>query len=165
MTSQSASARKPAEKTEPFKLTVTRRLKAPRALVFKMFTDPTHLVRWFGPEGHTCTECAVEPKVGGRFYAAMRGSDGVLRRVQGIFQTVTPDQGMAFTWSWLDDSGMPRDPALQTLVTITLEAKGEETELTLLHTGFADANQAGMHEQGWNGCFVCLAQYLDGLPA
>jgi len=36
-------------------------------LVFKMFTDAAHLARWFGPEGHTCTDCTVEAKIGGRF--------------------------------------------------------------------------------------------------
>ena len=70
MASQSASARQAAEmqadvpaETE-FVLSVSKRLKAPRALVFKMFTDGAHLVRWFGPIGHTCVECVVEPSVG-----------------------------------------------------------------------------------------------------
>ena len=111
MANQSASARKSADMQaeSPFVLRVSKRLKAPRALVFKMFTDGAHLARWFGPLGHTCTECVIEPKVGGRFYAAIKGSDGILRRVQGIFTDVTPDRRLAFTWAWLDESGKPRD--------------------------------------------------------
>src|SRR4051812_42617690 len=90
MASQSASARKTAEMQleSGFVLEVSRRLKAPPALVFKMFADGAHLVRWFGPEGHTCLECTVEPRVGGRFYAALQGPDGITRRVQGIFTEV-----------------------------------------------------------------------------
>jgi uncharacterized protein YndB with AHSA1/START domain len=153
------------ESTEAFKLEVSRRLKAPRALVYRMFADPTHLVRWFGPEGHTCLECVVEPKVGGRFYAALRGPDNVMRRCQGVFQEIVPDRRMIFTWEWLDDGGMPRDPNLKTFVSITLETKGDETELTLRHTGFENAEQAGMHAQGWEGCLVSLDQYLAGLAA
>ena len=162
MANQSASARKSADMQaeSPFVLRVSKRLKAPRALVFKMFTDGAHLARWFGPLGHTCTECVIEPKVGGRFYAAIKGSDGILRRVQGIFIDVTPDRRLAFTWAWLDESGKPRDPDLKTIVTITLEAVGDETELSLRHDGFANAEQAGMHDKGWESSFDCLAQYL-----
>jgi uncharacterized protein YndB with AHSA1/START domain len=143
-----------------FVLRVSKRLKAPRALVFRMFTDEAHLARWFGPLGHTCVECVVEPKVGGRFYAALAGPDGVTRRVQGVFTDVTPDQRLAFTWAWLDETGQPRDPNLKTVVTVTLEAHGDETELSLRHDGFANAAQAGMHDKGWESSFDCLAQYL-----
>jgi uncharacterized protein YndB with AHSA1/START domain len=143
-----------------FVLRVSRRLKAPRALVFKMFADGAHLVRWFGPLGHTCVECVVEPRAGGRFYAALNGPDGVLRRVAGVFTDVRQDQRLAFTWAWLNEAGQPRDPDLKTIVTITLEAIGDETELNLRHDGFANAEQAGMHDKGWEGSFECLAQYL-----
>jgi uncharacterized protein YndB with AHSA1/START domain len=166
MASQSASARKTAEMQAEmpaetgFVLRVSRRLKAPRALVFKMFADGAHLARWFGPLGHTCVECVVEPRVGGRFYAALTGPDGLLRRVQGVFTEVTPDQRLAFTWAWLNEAGQPRDPDLKTVVTITLETHGDETELNLRHDGFANAEQAGMHDKGWESSFDCLAQYL-----
>jgi uncharacterized protein YndB with AHSA1/START domain len=166
MTSQSASAKKSAEMQADmpaetgFVLRVSKRLKAPRALVFKMFTDGAHLARWFGPLGHTCVESVVEPTVGGRFYAAIKGADGVLRRVQGVFTDVTPDRRLAFTWAWLDETGKPRDPDLKTVVTITLETVGDETELNLRHDGFANAEQAGMHDKGWESSFDCLAQYL-----
>ena len=159
---QSANQRKPAEMPQEsgFVLKVSRRLKAPRALVFKMFADGAHLTRWFGPLGHTCVECTVEPKVGGRFYAALTGPDGTLRRVAGAFTEVVPDQRLAFTWAWLDEAGEPREPDLKTVVTITFEEKGDETELTLRHDGFPNAERAGMHDKGWESSFECLAQYL-----
>ncbi len=162
MPSQSASARRRAEMPADtgFVLRVSKRLKAPRALVFKMFTDGAHLARWFGPLGHTCTECVVEPRVGGRFYAALNGPDGIIRRVQGVFTELTPDQRLAFTWAWLDETGQPREPDLKTIVTISLVALGDETELQLRHDGFPNAERAGMHDKGWESSFDCLAQYL-----
>src|SRR5262245_44291824 len=70
MANLSASARKAPEleadmQDNGFVLRVSRRLKAPSALVYKMFADGAHLTRWFGPIGHTCLECVVEPKPGG----------------------------------------------------------------------------------------------------
>jgi uncharacterized protein YndB with AHSA1/START domain len=144
---------------------VSRRLNAPPALVFKMFTDPAHLARWFGPEGHNCIECAIDAKVGGRFYAALTGPDGILRRVRGVFTEVSPDQCVAFTWDWLDENGQSRFPDLRTVVTITLEERDGGTALTLTHAGFENAEQAGMHEQGWEGSLVCLDRYLNDVTA
>jgi uncharacterized protein YndB with AHSA1/START domain len=156
--SPSSAAKAPSAGFPP--IIVVRRLKAPRALVFKMFTDAVHLARWFGPEGHTCTGCTVEPKIGGRFFSALKGPDGIERRVQGVFTEIEPDRSVAFTWGWLDESGKPRYPDLRTVVTITLAEKNGETELTLVHTGFENAEQAGMHDKGWISSLVCLDHYL-----
>jgi uncharacterized protein YndB with AHSA1/START domain len=139
---------------------ITRRFKAPPALVFKMFTDPMHLARWFGPEGHHVADCVVEPKIGGRFDAELKGPDGAHHHVAGIFKEVQPDHRVAFTWNWLGEDGRPRNPDTDTLVTIDLAAKGEETELTLTHTGFQNEDQQSKHKSGWNSCFVCLDRYL-----
>ena len=167
MANQTASARKPAEMQaeSAFTLKVVRRLKAPQALVFKMFTDAAHLARWFGPVGFTCSDCTVEARLGGRFYADMLSPDGNHHRVQGVFKEILPDRRVGFTWAWLDQAGMPRTPGLETIVTIDLVAQGDETELTLRHVGFENADQAGMHTQGWESCFVSLAQYLAELAA
>ncbi len=139
---------------------VTRRFEAPRALVFKMFTDESHLARWFGPEGHNVASCKVEPRIGGRFYAELKGPDGTLHKVMGVFKEVQQDRRVAFTWTWLGHDGMPRSPDLDTLVTIDLADKGKETELTLTHTGFENDDQASKHNSGWRSCFICLDQYL-----
>ena len=162
MPSPNASARNNAD-VDPdnaFVLRVSRRLKAPRALVYKMFTDAAHLTRWFGPIGHTCLESVVGPRVGGRFFAALKGPDSVIRRVAGTFTEVVPDRRLAFTWAWLDEAGQPREPDLNTVVTLTFEDRDGETELNLRHDGFPNAERAGMHDKGWVSSFECLAQYL-----
>jgi uncharacterized protein YndB with AHSA1/START domain len=141
-------------------VTITRSFEAPRALVFKMFTDETHFARWFGPQGHNVQNCKVEPRIGGRFYAELKGPDGNLHRVMGVFKEVQQDRRVAFTWTWLNEQGAPRSPDLDTLVTIDLADKGKNTELTLVHTGFENADQASRHNSGWNSCFVCLDEYL-----
>lgn len=142
---------------------ITRRFKAPPALVFKMFADPVHLARWFGPEGHDVADCVVEPRIGGRFYAELKGPSGAHHHIQGVFKEVQPDRRVAFTWNWLGEDGKPRHPDTDTLVTIDLAAKGEETELVLTHIGFQNDDQQSKHNAGWNSCFVCLDRYLAEL--
>jgi uncharacterized protein YndB with AHSA1/START domain len=144
---------------------ITRRFKAPQALVFRMFTDPAHFARWFGPEGHDVADCILEPRIGGRFYAELKGPNGAQHRVTGVFKEVRPDDRVAFTWNWLGEDGKPRHPDTDTLVTIDLAEKGAETELTLTHIGFQNDDQQTRHDSGWNSCFVCLDRYLAGITA
>jgi uncharacterized protein YndB with AHSA1/START domain len=41
-------------------------IAAPRALVFKVWSDPVHLPNWFGPEGFTVETKEIDIRVGGR---------------------------------------------------------------------------------------------------
>ena len=56
-----------ANPSEDLVLVVTRIFDAPRELVFKMFTDPKHLARFWGPTGYTSTVLEMDPRPGGTF--------------------------------------------------------------------------------------------------
>lgn len=143
--------------TDDRMLQISRRLKAPRPLVFKAFTDPVHLARWFGPEGFTVSECKVEPKVGGKFHVAMRSPEGNPHRVAGRFVEVDIHARIAFTWAWLNEADKPGH---ETLVTITFEKLGDETQIVLLQERFEDSDARDKHNHGWLSCFICLDRYL-----
>jgi uncharacterized protein YndB with AHSA1/START domain len=57
-------------------LVITRTLNAPRALVWRAFSDPVHLSRWWGPAGFTNPVCELDFRVGGHWHNVMRGPDG-----------------------------------------------------------------------------------------
>ena len=138
-------------------LRISRRLRAPRALVFKVFTDPAHLARWFGPEGFTLAECKVEARVGGVFYVDMRSPEGKPHRATGRFQAVDVHSRLVLTWAWLDEADKPGH---ETLLTFTFEKIGDETELVLLHERFQDVETRDSHNKGWTGCINNLERYL-----
>ena len=48
-------------------LRLSRRLKAPREAVFRAFTDPVALAKWFGPEGVQVTDVEVDLRAGGAY--------------------------------------------------------------------------------------------------
>src|SRR3546814_4650430 len=48
---------------------------APRALVFKVWSQPEHLVRWWGPKGFTLPSCKMEFHPGGAFQCLMRSPE------------------------------------------------------------------------------------------
>ncbi len=58
-------------------LVITRVFDAPRALVFKAWTEPERLMRWWGPKGFTTPFCKVDLRPGGvlsLLHAIARGS-------------------------------------------------------------------------------------------
>lgn len=57
-------------------MVISRVIRAPRVLVFEVFTELRHLSRWWGPEGFTTTTRAFEFRVGGVWDFVMHGPDG-----------------------------------------------------------------------------------------
>lgn len=130
-------------------LQVTRRFKAPREAVFKAFTDPETLRRWWGPPGFTCPVARVDARPGGRYYIEMVSPTGSVHRLGGTFREVSPPGRLVYTWAWLQGE----TPGHETLVTIELHAVGGETELRLRHDGFESTSSRDSHRGGWTGCF------------
>jgi uncharacterized protein YndB with AHSA1/START domain len=136
-------------------LVLTRTLPAPPERVFKAWTDPEALTRWWVPvEGMSCPEAEVDLRVGGRHRITMRNTQGELLSVGGVYREVTPPTRLVYTWSWTGTS----DDGIETVVTVEFRPAGERTELVLTHEGFPDQVRCDRHEGGWTGC-------LGHLPA
>jgi hypothetical protein len=54
----------------------TRVFDAPRELVWKVWTEPEHIGKWWGPNGFTTTTHKMEVKAGGVWRFVMHGPDG-----------------------------------------------------------------------------------------
>jgi uncharacterized protein YndB with AHSA1/START domain len=63
---------------------ITRIFDAPRALVYRAFTDPEHLAAWFGPVGYSAPreEIVVELRRGGRERIVMVKDDDPTKRIE-----------------------------------------------------------------------------------
>ena len=57
-------------------LEITRIFDAPRALVWKAWTDPEIVMKWWGPKGFTSPACKIDFRVGGQYLYCMRTPDG-----------------------------------------------------------------------------------------
>lgn len=148
-----ASPEAPAERV----LVITRLLDAPRALVFKVWTQPEHLVRWWGPKGFTLPSCKAEFRPGGAYRYVMRGPDGVDHRLVGTFHEIVAPERLVFTFAWEDEAGTLGP---ETLVTVTLEALGAKTKLTLHQAVFESVTARDSHNAGWSEAMDRLAAYV-----
>ncbi|HEX8912864.1 MAG TPA: SRPBCC family protein [Humisphaera sp.] len=86
----------PTEPTADRELAATRVFDAPRDLVFKMFTDPAHLARWWGPRGFTTTTHAMAFEPGGVWRFTMHGPDGRDYGNQITYTEIRPNELIAY---------------------------------------------------------------------
>lgn len=77
-------------------IVLARVFDAPRALVFRMWTDPDHVMKWFGPRGFTCTLHEMDVRVGGRWRFDMKAPDGTLYPNRIEYLEIVPDERLVF---------------------------------------------------------------------
>lgn len=87
---------KTAEDTSAREIAVSRLFAAPRELVYRMWTEPEHIVHWWGPEGFTDTVKIMDVRPGGRWSHVMHGPDGVDYQNEAVYVEVTPPERLVF---------------------------------------------------------------------
>lgn len=110
-------------------LRVSRLLNAPRELVFEVWTDPKHIVAWWGPNGFTTTISEMNVSKDGIWRFVMHGPDGVdyPNRVQ--FLEVKPPERLRYLHT--DDQG---NPVICFETEVTFEARQNKTLMTMVAT-------------------------------
>lgn len=130
-------------------LVITRIIDASVELVWKSWTDPEHVKRWWGPKYYTSPFCRIDLRVGGKYIFAMQApteQGGQVSYTAGVYQKIVPMERLEFTQGLADQDGNRIDPAtvglppefpkeLHTVVTFK-SIKGDMTELTITETGW-----------------------------
>src|SRR5258705_11539625 len=93
---------------------ITRVVDAPPRLVFKIWTDPEHLMQWWGPQGFTTPFHEMDVRPDGAFRICMRSPDGTDHWLQGVYREVVAPERLVFTWAWEDATGKPGHETLVT---------------------------------------------------
>src|SRR3974390_1613185 len=81
-------------------LIIRRRFKAAPERVYRAWTEPAQVARWFGPGNITVLEAVFEPRTGGRFMIHARSAEGEDHRVSGTVREAIPNSKVVYTWAW-----------------------------------------------------------------
>ena len=135
-------------------LTIRRRFKAAPERVYRAWTEPAQVARWFGPGSITVLEAVFEPRAGGRFMIHARSPEGEDLRVSGTVREAIPNSKVVYTWAWQST------PERQSLVTVEFKPDGDGTLLVLTHEQFFDEGARDRHNGGWNAALDKLEAYL-----
>lgn len=136
-------------------LTITRWIDASPAKVFAALTDPSKIVRWWGPDAGPTLSAQADVRPGGRFSVTFRTEDGIEHTSYGVYREVVSNDKLVFTWHWRDV------PEHESLVTVLLKAVNGGTELTLIHEGFPDDEMRDSHRDGWQAALDKLQELVD----
>jgi uncharacterized protein YndB with AHSA1/START domain len=115
------------DSTEAARTIVTSRMfDAPRELVFAAWTDPRHLVHWWGPDGFTTTTRSIDVRPGGVWRFVMHGPDGRDYENRITYQEIVRPERLVYSHG----GGEEVEPVtFQT--TVTFEDVGGKTRLTM----------------------------------
>ena len=141
-------------------LVLSRVFDAPRELVYKVWTQPEHLARWWGPRNFTLLSCKADVRVGGSYRFGTRSPEGTEHWAHGVYREVVPPERLMLTHAWEHPDGKPKH---ETIMTLTFAEQGDKTKLTLKQTLFESVTSRDMHGQGWNSVLDKLGEYLANL--
>ncbi|MEP6790017.1 MAG: SRPBCC domain-containing protein [Ramlibacter sp.] len=145
---QSPAQRQPEVGPE---LRLSRHYPAAPEKVWRAWTDPQALSRWFGPgDTESVTRAELDVRVGGRYHIAFRTTDGEEHDVSGVYEEVEQNRKLVFSWAWKST------PERVSLVSIELTPVPGGTQLDFVHSRFFDQAARDGHERGWTGTFAKL---------
>ncbi len=148
--------------TVPMEVELTRLIRAPRSLVWQVWTEVDKLQQWWGPQHFTNPRCEIDLRVGGFIRIDMRAPDGIVFPMGGEYEQIVPTERLVFLTSALDEQG---EPIFTNRNTVVFREINGSTEITI-HTRVLDAKAAawqylkGMRE-GWSSSLDKLAAFTE----
>lgn len=134
---------------------VKKVLKADRDTLFRAFSDPEIMRRWFfAGESGWSADVANEFKVGGQYRIDMHDADGKTWSHWGEYREIDRPHKIVFTWN--------SESVERTEVSVEFREATGGTEVILTHEFLPDEEQREDHRGGWNGCLRNLERALRG---
>jgi uncharacterized protein YndB with AHSA1/START domain len=161
----------PVSETEVFRL--TRVFDAPEDVLWKAWTDPEHLAKWWGPAGMQVIIKEMDFKAGGRLIYGMQGPMGIMWG-RFVYRLISEPNLLAYVVSFTNDKGEPiRHPmvgnwplevlTVQTFDEVdgktTMESRAYPINATPEERAIFTAGHAGM-QMGFAGTLAQLEVFL-----
>ncbi|WP_326563913.1 SRPBCC family protein [Micromonospora peucetia] len=149
-------------------LVLERTVDVAPELVWKAWTTPELIVRWFAPRPWSTSSCEIDLQPGGRFNTVMRSPEGEDYPSTGCILVVEEGSTLVFT-SGLGPGFRPQvvtgDFPFTAVIRIEPAGNGTRYTATAVH---ADASAKKSHEEmgfaeGWSAALDQLVEVVKGL--
>ncbi|MGO1768988.1 MAG: SRPBCC domain-containing protein [Microbacterium sp.] len=151
-------------------LTLGRVIRAPRAAIWRAWTEPDLLRRWWVPAPTVARIDLLDVRPGGGFVSSM-SDDGqtFVPHTDSIFLVTEPESRLVFT-NAVDSAWRPAAPAPVSItaeITLADHPEGTDYRIVVRHGDPADRDR---HEElgffdGWGSVVAALADLVEGRPA
>lgn len=133
----------------------------PPSRVFRAWTDPDEVKKWFGSDPGTLESANIDLRPGGRWRftetTAAAGSVGF----EGHYVEIEPDTALAFSWSKFTDNGSgERQTTPPSLVEVHFTPTLEGTHMTIVHSALDNAQVQADFLHGWKRALPNLAAII-----
>ncbi len=122
-----AHVAKPSEESGDREIVIMRVFDAPRELVWEAWTQPEHVVQWWGPRGFTTTIHEIDVRPGGVWRHTMHGPDGTDYPDKSVFIEVVKPERIVYSHG----GGKKGGPGAHFQATWAFEVQGDKTKVTL----------------------------------
>jgi uncharacterized protein YndB with AHSA1/START domain len=153
---------------------ISRVFDAPRDLVWKCFTEPERMAKWWGPKGVTAGIVKLDLRPGGMCHYSMTTPDGTVMWGKSVYREITPQERIVLINSFSDENaGLARHPMapswpLEMYSVFAFEEVGGKTRLTIRwspHNPTAEEQKTfdtghDSMRMGWTGSLDQLEAYL-----
>jgi uncharacterized protein YndB with AHSA1/START domain len=136
---------------------ITRTFDAPRELVYRCFTEPELITKWWGPRRYTTTIETMEVRKGGLWRFVQHGPEGEEYGFWGVTHDLVAPERVVQTFEF---EGVPGHVAMETLV---LEDLGGKTRMVQMSVFQSVADRDGMVASGMESGVVESHERLDEL--
>lgn len=163
----------------PKEIVITRIFDAPVEKVWKAWTEPEEVKKWWGPKGFTAPSIKIDFREGGKFIYAMQGPKGSkwdrVMYSAGVFKEIVPKQKIVTTDYFSDElgnkispvkEGQDQDFPTEMTATILFEDLGENrSKISITYpkaeneTQYEAMLKSGMKE-GWRSALDKLAESI-----
>lgn len=138
--------------------TLTQEFRAPRALVFRHWTNAEDIAAWFAPDTFEVTGCEADARPGGAWMVRYQAPGGEPIEERGAYLTIDAPALLEFTLQHHWASG-GTGPELRCSVRFSETTAGTRVEFT--QAGITSADMRDGMREGWRGCFGKLAHHIE----
>lgn len=146
-------------------LVLTRFTKVPRAVLWRCWTEPEHLMPWFCPLPWKTIDCEIDLKPGGIFRSTMLSPEGKEFPNVGCYLEVVRHERLVWTDALLPGYRPSEKPFMTAILTFEDHPDGTKYVARALHKNDADRkkHEEMGFEQGWGTVFEQLVEYAQKL--
>jgi uncharacterized protein YndB with AHSA1/START domain len=155
-------------------LTIIRIIDAPIEEVWKAWTEPERVMRWWGPKHFTSPVSRIDLREGGKYLFSMQSPEGQIFWSTGVYRKIVPLERIEFTDSFADEQGNVVPPSrygmddfpMETQATVLFEEyEDNKTRLTVRQSGVPAGEMFDNSRAGWNESLDKLETSLQELRA
>ena len=129
--------------------------------VFRAWTDPKEIIKWFGLEAGAMLSAEIDLRVGGRWCFVMNEDEEGRASLQGEYITIQADERLEFSWRHVrEHADGRREETPVSKVIVLFREDGASTHVHLRHEGIIRQDGRQGVGMGWNATFEHFGHWL-----